>query len=81
MLICRPHEMVVVSSIREPGGTGLRDDSMVQELMPTRPFGTEITVGVSTTTVVDAESVGVEVVVVTFSSPTTKENIELAEKL
>jgi len=54
---------------------------MVQELMPTRPFGTEITVGVSTTTVVDAESVGVEVVVVVFSSPTTKENIELAEKL
>jgi hypothetical protein len=73
--------MVVVSSIREPGGTGLRDDSMVQELMPTRPFGTENTVGVSAKAVVDAEFDGVEVAVVTFSSPTTNENIELAEKL
>ena len=58
MLICRPHEMVVVSTIREPGAAGLDDASIVHELIPTTPSGTVVEV------VVVVDVVDVEVVVV-----------------
>ena len=58
MLICRPHEMVVVSTIREPGAAGIDDASIVHELIPTTPSGTVVEV------VVVVDVVDVEVVVV-----------------
>jgi hypothetical protein len=55
VLICLPHEMVVVSTIREPGEAGLDEDEIVHELMPTVPGATVVDV---------VEEVVVEVVVV-----------------
>jgi len=60
VLICRPHEMVVVSTMREPGIAGFADDEMVHELIPTVPRGTVVDVVVL---VVDVDDV-VELVVV-----------------
>jgi hypothetical protein len=44
MLICFPQEMVVVSTIREPGVAGFAEEEMVQELIPTLPRGTVVEV-------------------------------------
>ena len=60
MLIWRPHEMVVVSTMREPGIAGFADDEMVQELIPTVPRGMVVDVVVLVVDVVDV----VELVVV-----------------
>ena len=53
MLICRPHEMVVVSTMREPGIAGFADDEMVHELIPTVPRGTVVDVVVLVVDVVE----------------------------
>ena len=65
MLICRPHEMVVVSTIREPGAAGFDDASIVHELIPTTPSGTVVEVVVEVVVVVGVVDVGVVVVVST----------------
>lgn len=44
VLICRPHEMVVVSTMRDPGVAGFADDEIVHELIPTLPSGTVVDV-------------------------------------
>lgn len=69
MLICLPHEIVVVSTIREPGVAGLADDEIVHELIPTVPAATvvdvvEVVVEAIEELVVGAEAVVVEVLVV-----------------
>ena len=44
MLICLPHEMVVVSTKREPGETGFSEASIDHELTPTLPGATVVEV-------------------------------------
>jgi len=53
VLICRPHEMVVVSTMREPGIAGFADDEMFHELIPTVPRGTVVDVVVLVVDVVE----------------------------
>ena len=84
MLICRPQEMVVVSTIRDPGLAGFCDESIDHELIPTFPIGTEITVGVCSAAVVDVvddDAAAATVVVVVVPDPTTSVKRELVEKL
>lgn len=66
MLICFPQEMVVVSTIREPGVAGFAEDEMAQELIPTLPRGTVVDVVLDEVLVVVVIETGaiVDVVVV-----------------
>ena len=66
MLICLPHEIVVVSTIREPGVAGFAEEEMVQELIPTLPRGTVVEVVLDEVLVVVVIETGaiVDVVVV-----------------
>lgn len=66
MLICLPQEMVVVSTIREPGVAGFAEEEMVQELIPTLPRGTVVEVVLDEVLVVVVIETGaiVDVVVV-----------------
>jgi hypothetical protein len=63
VLICLPHEIVVVSTIREPGVAGLADDEIVHELIPTVPAATVVDV-VDVVEAIEELVVGAEVVVV-----------------
>ncbi len=64
MLICLPHEIVVVSTIREPGVAGLADDEIVHELIPTVPAATVVDVVEVVVEAIEELVVGAEVVVV-----------------
>lgn len=61
-----PQEMVVVSTIREPGVAGFAEEEMVQELIPTLPRGTVVEVVLDEVLVVVVIETGaiVDVVVV-----------------
>ena len=76
MLICRPQEIVVVSTMFCPGFAGFADEAIVHELIPTWPTGTEITVGVCTAVVDVVEDAAATVVVVLVAVPTPTTSVK-----
>ena len=81
MLIWRPHEMVVVSTIREPGAAGLDDASIVHELIPTTPSGTVVEVVVEVVVVVPTVVVGAGAAVVVVTAVVVGAEVSIVTEL